>query len=76
MPRNWINAVPESNGSVPQQEEFWSDQPMLANAYRRFEEIFDRQLKGIKSHFDIFDELADEMRDTTQRCAGLDQHAR
>ena len=35
-----------------------------------------RQLKGIKSHFDNMDEVADEMRATKQRLAGLEQDAR
>ena len=62
MPQTISKAVPEGNGSVPQQEEFGSDQPTLANVYRLFEERFDRQLKVMKSHFDKLDELADEMR--------------
>ena len=34
MPRNWSKAVPEGKGLVPQQKEFGSDQPTLADVYR------------------------------------------
>ena len=34
MPRKEDKAVPESNGPVPQQEEFGSGQPTLADVYR------------------------------------------
>ena len=76
MPRNWSKIVPEGNGPVPQQEEFGSDQPALADVYRLFKERFDRQLKDIQNHFDKMDELADEMRATKQRLAGLEQDVR
>ena len=33
MPRKDSEAVSEGNGSVPQQEEFGSDQPTLADGY-------------------------------------------
>ena len=36
MPRNWRKAVPESNGPVPQQEEFGLEQPMLVDIYTDF----------------------------------------
>ena len=76
MPRKGSEAVPESNGPVPQQEEFGSGHPMLADVYRLFEERFERQLKGVKSHLDKMDELAEEMKATEQRLAGLEQDAR
>ena len=48
--------------------------------YRPFEEIFDRQISLIKSHFDQQDEKLDELmgmtRGTRQRLAGLEQDAR
>ena len=53
-----------------------SDQPTLADVYRRFEEIFERRLEGVKSHLDIIDELANEMRATKQRLIGLEHDAR
>ena len=34
MPRKQNEAVPESNDPVPQQEEFGSGQPTLADLYR------------------------------------------
>ena len=55
MPRKESEAVPESNGPVPQQEEFGSGQPTLADVYRRFKERFDqsdRYLDSMKSHLD------------------------
>ena len=69
MPRNWSKAVPEDNGLVPQQEEFGSDQPTLADIYRLFEESFDRQLK-------IMDKLVEDMRATEQLSASLKHDAR
>ena len=77
MPRNWSKAVPEGKGPVPQQEEFGTDQPTLADVYRLFKERFDRQLKLIKSRFDQQDEKLDEfmeMRATEQRSASLEQN--
>ena len=76
MPRKENEAVPEGNGPVPRQEDFGSDQPTLADVYRLFEEIFERQLEGVKSHLDKMDVLADKMRGTRQRLAGLAQDAR
>ena len=35
-------AVHEGNGPIPQQEEFGSDEPTLADVYRMFKERFDR----------------------------------
>ena len=76
MPRSWSKAVHEGNSPVLQQEEFGFDQPTLADVYQLFEEIFEIQLKGVKSHFDKLDELADEMRATKQCLAGLVQDPR
>ena len=42
MPRKENEAIPESNGTIPQQEEFGSDQPTLADVYRMMEELFDK----------------------------------
>ena len=36
MPRKESGAVPEGNGPVPQQEEFGSGEPTLAEVYRLF----------------------------------------
>ena len=41
MPRKESEAVPERNGPVPQQEEFGSGEPTLADVYRLFVERFD-----------------------------------
>ena len=40
MPRKESEAVPEGNGPVPQQEEFGSGQPTLADVYRMVKEVF------------------------------------
>ena len=68
MLRNWSKAVPEGNGTVPQQEEFGSDQPTLADVYRMIEELFDKSSRKM-------DELAEEMRETDQRFTSLEQAA-
>ena len=71
MPRNSSEAVPQGNGLVPRQEELGPDQPMLVDAYRRFEEIFNRQLKIMKSRIGQqdkkLDEMMEEMKETDQR---------
>ena len=68
---------PEGNGPVPQQEEFGSDQSTLADVYQLFEERFERQLKGVKSHLDkIMNELSDGMRRLDQRLAIIEQNVR
>ena len=69
MPRKESEAVPEGNGPVPQQEEFGSGQPTLADVYRMVKEVFggwDRKL----------DEIAKGMRAMDQRAARLEQDAR
>ena len=75
MPRNCIKAVPEGNGPVPQ-EESRSDQFMLADVYRCFEERFDRQLEIMESHFDRQEkklgELMEKTRKPRQRSASLE----
>ena len=84
MPRKESEAVPEGNGSVPQQEDFGSGQPMLlADVYRMFKEQFDqsdRYWDSMKSHFDQqkkkLDELMEMTRGTSQRLAGLEHDVR
>ena len=49
---------------------------MLADVFFTFLKRFDRQLKGMKSHFDQLDELADEIRGMNQRLVSLEQDAR
>ena len=69
MPQNWSKTVHGGNGPVPQQEEFGSDQPTLADVYRLFEESFDRRLKIMKSCFDQQEKKLNElveMRGTSQ----------
>ena len=45
MPQKESEPVSEGNAPVPQQEEFGSGEPALADVYRLFEERFDRQQK-------------------------------
>ena len=79
MPRKESKVVPEGNGSVPQQEEFGSGQPTLADVYRMTEELFgksDRYLDSIKRHFDQQEKKLDEfMEMVDQRVASLEQDA-
>ena len=66
MLRKMSEAVPESNGPVPQKAEFRSDQPTWGEVYRMMKEIFhrwDRQL----------DVILDEKRTMVQRVARLEQ---
>ena len=43
----------EENGPVPQEEDFESSQPRLADLYRPSDESLDRQqLKLMKNHFE------------------------
>ena len=88
MPRKEREAVPEGNGPVPQQEEFGSGEPALADVYRLFEERFDRQQKIMDSCFDIQQKVMDSYSDrrnrkldemtrgTSQRAASLEHDAR
>ena len=81
MPRNESEAVPEGNGPVPQQEEFGSGEPMLADVYRFFEERFHRQQKIMVSCFDRQEKILDEVfmkmtRGTSQRAASPEHDAR
>ena len=78
MPRKESEAVPEGNGPVPQQEEFGSGEPMLADMYRLFEERFDKQQKrmdiffdGMDSYFDRWNRKLDEISDETRM---MDEH--
>ena len=80
MPRKENEAVPEGNGPVPQQEEFGSGEPTLADVYRLLKERFDRQQKITDSYFDRWnrklDESSDETRVMDQHAASLEQDAR
>ena len=69
MPRNWSEAVPESNSPGPQQKEFGSDQPTLADIYRMMEELFDKSDRKLNEHAEV-------MRGTDKRLASLEQDAR
>ena len=42
MPQKESEAIPEGNGPVPQQEEFGSGEPTLADVYRMFDDFLDR----------------------------------
>ena len=61
MPRKESEAVPEGNGPVPQEEEFESGEPTLADLLRLSEEKSDRLLKIMESCFDRWDIKVDEM---------------
>ena len=87
MPRKESEAVTEGNGPVPQQEEFGSSEPTLADVYRLFEERFDRQQKRMDSFFDgvdscfdqwnrKLDEISDEARVLDQHVTSLEHGAR
>ena len=68
MPRKWSKAVPEGNGPVPQYEEFGSNQPILADLYRLFEEIFGRQLKMIDELVEM--KATDQLQQTSSKLLG------
>ena len=76
MLRKESEAVCKGNGPVPRLEEFGPDQPTLRDVCRLFEGRFERELKGVKSHLVKTDMLANEMKGTRQRLAGLEQDAR
>ena len=87
MPRKESEAVSEGNGPVPQQEEFGSGEPTLADVYRLFEKRFDRQQKRMDSVFDgmdscfdpwnrKLDEISDETRVMDQHVTSLEHGAR
>ena len=87
MPRKESEAVPEGNGSVPQQEEFGSGEPTLEDVYRLFEARFDIQQKimdsfydGMDSCFDRWnrklDEISNETRVTDEHVTSLEHGAR
>ena len=54
-------------------DEFGPDQSTMADIYRLFEEIFDRQLNRMERHFD---QLMEKMRETKQGLVDLQQEAR
>ena len=87
MLRKESEAVPEGKCPVPQQEEFGSGEPTLADVYRLFEEIFDRQQERMDSFFDgmdscfdrwdkKLDEISDEMRKIDEHVTRLEHGAR
>ena len=80
MPRMESKAVPEGKDPVPQQEEFGSGQPTLADVYRMFEQRFDqsdRYWYSIKIYFDQQEKKLDgSMEMVDQRIATLEQDAR
>ena len=62
MPRKDCEAVPEGNCPIPQQEEFGSGEPTLADMYRLGEERFDR----MDSYSDRWNRKLDEISDETR----------
>ena len=69
MPRKESEAGPKGNGPVPQQEEFGSGQPTLANVYRMVEERFDKSECRPEK-------LTNDLTSMNQRVASLEQDAR
>ena len=80
MPRKESEAVTEGNGPVPQQEEFGSGEPTLADVHRLFKERFHRQHKRMDTFFDRWDkkldEISDEMRKMDEHVTRLEDGAR
>ena len=78
MPRKDCEAVSEDNGPVPQQEEFVSGEPTLADVYQLFEEGFDRQQKIMDSFFDgmgrCFDRWNRKLDEVLHETRVMDQH--
>ena len=68
MPGKESEAVPVGNGPVPQQEEFGSSEPTLADVYRIFEERFHRQQKIMDSRFDKQQKRMDSFFDGMDSC--------
>ena len=71
MPRKESEAVPESNGPLPWQEEFGSGQPTLEDGYRMLCEAIDSRFDRQQSCFDRWDRKMDEISDEMRR---MDQH--
>ena len=66
MPRNWSEAAPEGNGPVPQQEDFGSSQPTLADVYRVMKKRFDQSYRNrMKSHFNQQEKKLDDHMEMT-----------
>ena len=87
MPRKESEAVPEGNGPVPQQEDFGSGEPTLADVNRLFEERFDKRQKRLEGFFDgmdscfdrwnrKLDEISDETRVMEHHVTSLEHGAR
>ena len=82
MLRKASEAVPEGNCPIPQQEEFRSGQPTLADIYRLCEERFDRQQKIMDSRFDrqlktmdsYFDRWEKKLDEISEEMSEMDQH--
>ena len=73
MPRMDCEAVPEGNCPIPQQEEFGSGKPTLADKYRLCAERFDRMDDRWNKKLD---EMFDEMREMDQHVTRLEHGAR
>ena len=83
MPRKESKAVPEGNGPVPQQEEFGSGEPTMADVYRMFKERFDRSDRyrySMRSQLDQqvnkLEEMAEDWRSMDRRLTRLEHNAR
>ena len=65
----------EENGPVPQQEEFGSGQPRLADMYQPSDESIDRQqLKLMKSHFEQQEKRLDKITRLFEQLAASPEH--
>ena len=83
MPRKESKAGPEGNGPVPQQEEFGSGEPTMADVYRMFKERFDRSDRyrySMRSQLDQqvnkLEEMAEDWRSMDRRLTRLEHNAR
>ena len=78
MPRKESEAATEGNVPVPQQEEFGSGEPTLADIYRLFEERFDKQQKRMDSFFDgmnsCFDRRNRKLYETSDETRVMGEH--
>ena len=76
MPWKQSEAVPKGDGPIPQQKEFGSGEPTLADIYRLCEGRFDR----MEIYFDRWDrklgEISDETRVMDQHVTSLEDGAR
>ena len=76
MPRKKIEAVPEGNGPILQQEEFGSGQPTMEDIYRIMKEAFDRWDRKLDKVSDKMEECIEEQTSIDQRLTRLEHGVR